>query len=140
MAIKSPSAVADAVNRTYKSLLNRSAGTDGLKYWVDQIEKDKQAAMAGGMSEEQALATATAKMESDIGASNEAKVYADTGIARKAIQGTESFNTVDDTPDWYTAGTYTDDDVNEFASGTRDEDWATKLDSGNLAGFLSDQN
>ena len=140
MAIKSPSAVADAVNRTYKSLLNRSAGTDGLKYWVDQIEKDKQAAMAGGMSEEQALATATAKMESDIGASNEAKVYADTGIARKAIQGTESFNTVDDTPDWYTAGTYTDDDINEFASGTRDEDWATKLDSGNLAGFLSDQN
>ena len=140
MAIKSPSAVADAVNRTYKSLLNRSAGTDGLKYWVDQIEKDKQAAMAGGMSEEQALATATAKMESDIGASNEAKVYADTGITRKAIQGTESFNTVDDTPDWYTAGTYTDDDINEFASGTRDEDWATKLDTGNLAGFLHDQN
>tara|TARA_R100001443_G_C3353514_1_gene177359 strand:- start:420 stop:2090 length:1671 start_codon:yes stop_codon:yes gene_type:complete len=130
----------DAVDAAFNKYLGRSAGASGKDYWLKNWEEEKQKAMSEGKGLAQAEAAATDATNKNISASQEAKVYADTNIARKAVEGTESFNTVDDTPDWYTAGTYTDDDINEFASGTRDENWATKLDSGNLAGFLSDQN
>jgi len=130
----------DAVDAAFNKYLGRPAGASGKDYWLKNWEEEKQKAMSEGKTLAQAEAAATDATNKNISASQEAKVYADTNIARTAIEGTESFNTVDDTPDWYTAGTYTDDDINEFASGTRDENWATKLDSGNLAGFLSDQN
>jgi hypothetical protein len=129
-----------AVKAAGKKLLGRDFGTTGQAHWEKDWNAAYAAAKAGGASDAAATTAATGSIEANIGAHSEAKTFAKYGIAKTAYEGTDTFADVDKVADWYKAGTYTDDDVNEFALGTRDADWATKLNTGNLEGFLKNQN
>ena len=137
------STATDAVNAAYQKLLGRDKiGQTGRTYWENQYNSVYQDALAQNKTAAEAAAAATASIESDIGASAEAKTFAKYGIAKTAIEGVagSGYDTIDDTADWFTSGAYTADDVNEYALGTRDADWASKLNTGNLANYLDTQN
>ena len=134
----------DAVSAAYQRLLGRDKiGQTGRTYWENQWNSVYQNAKNNqGLSEADAIAAATANIEADIGASAEAKTFAKYGIAKTAIEGYEGsgYDTIDETADWFASGAYTADDVNEYALGTRDVDWASKLNTGNLENYLDNQN
>ncbi len=130
----------EAVDAAYQQYLGRTAGATGKAYWVQTWEDDYQKAIDAGKPPAQAEAAATANTNKHLAASTEGKVYDKTGIAKTAFEGTAAYNTVDDTANWYTAGVTTADDPNEFASGMRDEDWATKLSSSNLENYTQGLN
>tara|TARA_Y100001973_G_C5187680_1_gene328920 strand:- start:555 stop:2213 length:1659 start_codon:yes stop_codon:yes gene_type:complete len=130
---------AEAVKAAGKKLLGRDFGATGQAYWENDWNAAYAAAKAGGASDAAAAAAATGTIENSIGAHSEAKTFAKYGIAKTAYEGTDTFADVDKVADWYTAGDYTSD-ANEWAGGTRDVDWATKLNTGNLEGFLKNQN
>jgi len=130
---------AEAVKAAGKKLLGRDFGTTGQAYWENDWNAAYAAAKEGGASDAAAAAAATGTIENSIGAHSEAKTFAKYGIAKTAYEGTDTFADVDKVADWYTAGDYTSD-ANEWAGGTRDVDWATKLNTGNLEGFLKNQN
>ena len=137
------STATDAVNAAYQKLLGRDKiGQTGRTYWENQYNSVYQDALAQNKTAAEAAAAATASIEADIGASAEAKTFAKYGIAKTAIEGVagSGYDTIDDTADWFTSGAYTADDVNEYALGTRDADWASKLNTGNLANYLDTQN
>ena len=129
----------EAVDAAYSTYLNRSAGATGKAYWVNQWENDYQKAIDAGKSAAEAEAAATAATNKHIGGSTEGKVYAKTGITKTAIEGTAAYDTIDDAADWYTTN-FTADDPNEYATGTRDEDWSTKLSSSNLENYAQGLN
>ena len=130
-----------AVKAAYQKYLGRDQiGQTGLTYWENEYDSVYQDALAQNKTAAEAAAAANASIESHIGGSNEAKTYAKYGIAKTAIEGTAAYDTIDETADWYTSGAYTADDVNEYALGTRDVDWASKLNTGNLENYLANQN
>ena len=136
---------AEAVKAAGKKLLGRDFGSTGAAHWEKDWNAAYAAAKEGGASDAAAATAATGNIEANIGAHSEAKTFAKYGIAKTVYEGTtneegeDTFAGVDDVADWYTAGDYTSD-ANEFAGGTRDVDWATKLNTGNLEGFLKNQN
>ena len=131
-----------AVKTAYQNLLGRDKiGQTGLTYWENQYDSVYQAALAQNKTAAEAAAAATASIESDIGASAEAKTFAKYGIAKTAIEGVagSGYDTIDETADWYETN-FTADDPNEYATGTRDADWASKLSTSNLENYLDTQN
>ena len=130
---------AEAVKAAGKKLLGRDFGKTGQAHWEKDWNAAYAAAKAGGATDAAAATAATGSIEANIGAHSEAKTFSKYGIAKTAYEGTDTFAGVDDVADWYTAGDYTSD-ANEWAAGTRDADWATKLNTGNLEGFLKNQN
>ena len=129
----------EAVDAAYQTYLNRTAGATGKAYWTKTWEDDYQKALDNNMTPAQAEAAATASINKHIGGSTEGKVYAKTGITKTAIEGTAGYNTIDDAADWYETN-FTADDPNEYATGTRDEDWAAKLSSSNLENYTQGLN
>jgi len=129
----------EAVDAAYQKYLNRSAGATGKDYWVKNWESDYQKAIDAGQSAAQAEAAATAATNKHISSSTEGKVYAKTGITKTAIEGTAAYDTIDDAADWYETN-FTADDPNEYATGTRDEDWSAKLSSSNLENYTQGLN
>ena len=129
----------EAVDAAYQKYLNRSAGAGGKDYWVKTWESDYQKALDNNMTPAQAEAAATAATNKHIEGSTEGKTYAKTGITKTVYEGTEDFGSVDDTADWYTTN-FTADDPNEFATGTRDEDWSAKLNTSNLENYTQGLN
>jgi len=132
----------DAVKAAYQKLLGRDKiGQTGQTYWENQWNSVYQNAKNNqGLSEADAVAAATANIETDIGASAEAKTFSKYGIAKTAIEGVEGsgYDTIDETADWYETN-FTEDDPNEYGEG-RDEDWASKLSTSNLENYLQQQN
>jgi hypothetical protein len=129
----------EAVDAAYQQYLGRTAGATGKDYWVKTWESDYQKAIDAGQSAAQAEAAATAATNKHIGASTEGKTYAKTGITKTVYEGTKDFGSVDDTADWYTTN-FTADDPNEYATGTRDEDWSAKLNTSNLENYTQGLN
>jgi len=129
----------EAVDAAYQTYLNRTAGATGKAYWTKTWEDDYQKAIAAGKTAAEAEAAATASINKHIGESTEGKVYAKTGITKTAIEGTAGHGNIDETPDWFETN-FTADDPNEYATGTRDEDWATKLSTSNLQNYLDTLN
>jgi len=130
---------AEAVKAAGKKLLGRDFGATGQAYWEKDWNAAYAAAKASGASDAAAATAATGTIENSIGVHSEAKTFAKYGIAKTAYEGTDTFAGVDNVADWYTAGDYAED-ANEWAGGTRDVDWSTKLNTGNLEGFLKNQN
>ena len=132
----------DAVKAAYQKLLGRDKiGQTGQTYWEKQWNTVYQNAKNNqGLSEADAVAAATANIETDIGASAEAKGYAKYGIAKTAIEGYagSGYETIDETADWYETN-FTADDPNEYAEG-RDVNWASKLSTSNLENYLDTLN
>ena len=137
---------ADKINASFQKLLGRNAGTEGQTYWGNQWQSVYDNAIASNASAAAAEAAATASIESGIGAGTEAKTFSRTGITRATtlddagVAGFYRGGARDEAADWYTAGTYTADDDNEYARGTRDVDWAAKLNTTNLENYLDNQN
>ena len=129
----------EAVDAAYQQYLGRTAGATGKAYWVQTWEDDYQKAINAGKTPAQAEAAATAATNKHISSSTEGKVYAKTGIAKTAIEGTAGYDTIDDTADWYTTN-FTADDPNEYATGMRDEDWSAKLNTTNLENYTQGLN
>jgi len=129
----------EAVDAAYSTYLNRTAGATGKAYWEKTWEDDYQKALNNNMTSAQAEAAATASINKHIGGSTEGKVYAETGITKTAIEGTAAYDTIDDAADWYETN-FTADDPNEYATGTRDEDWSAKLSSSNLENYTQGLN
>ena len=129
----------EAVDAAYSTYLNRTAGASGKEYWTKTWESDYQKAIDAGQTSAQAEAAATASINKHIGGSTEGKTYAKTGITKTAIEGTTGYGNIDETPDWYETN-FTADDPNEYATGTRDEDWSTKLSTSNLENYLDTLN
>ena len=129
----------EAVDAAYSKYLGRTAGATGKDYWVKTWESDYQNAISQGKTAAQAEAAATAATNKHIGASTEGKVYAKTGIAKTAIEGTAAHKTIDNAADWYETS-FTADDPNEYATGMRDEDWSAKLSSSNLENYTQGLN
>lgn len=139
---------AEEVKKAGTKLLGRDFGPTGKGYWEAAWQRNYDNALAANPGDAAAAAAAaTAGIERDIGLNTEAKVYAAHGVARKDYEGatkadgsTYDMDDIDKTADWFTTRTYTADDDNEYARGTRDVDWASKLNTGNLAGYLKNQN
>jgi len=129
----------EAVDAAYKKYLNRTAGATGKDYWVKTWESDYQNAISQGKTAAQAEAAATAATNKHISHSTEGKSYAKHGITKTAFEGTETYDKVDDTPEWFETN-FTEEDPNEYATGTRDEDWASKLSSSNLENYVDTLN
>ena len=129
----------EAVDAAYQTYLNRTAGATGKEYWTKTWESDYQKAIDNNMTPAQAEAAATASINKHIGGSTEGKTYAKTGITKTAIEGTAGYGNIDETPDWFETN-FTADDPNEYATGMRDEDWATKLSTSNLENYLDTLN
>lgn len=129
----------EAVDAAYSTYLNRTAGATGKAYWTKTWESDYQKAIEAGKTAAQAEQLATDSINKHIGGSTEGKVYAKTGITKTAIEGTEAYDTIDDTADWYETN-FTADDPNEYATGMRDEDWSAKLSSSNLENYTQGLN
>ena len=131
-----------AVKAAYQNLLGRDKiGQTGLTYWENQYDSVYQNALAQNKTAAEAAAAATASIESDIGASAEAKTFSKYGIAKTAIEGVagSGYDTIDETAGWYETN-FTADDPNEYGTGTRDADWASKLSTSNLENYLDTQN
>jgi len=146
---------AELVSKAYLDLLGREGGETGKAYWANDWANNLEKAKGRGMSDADAEAFATSELRRQIGGSAEGKAYggaqpvkwSDPTYAK--TQGdlidpttglTYAGTDIDAIPDWYTPGTYTAEDDNEYGRGTRDVDWATKLNTTNLANFLPHQN
>ena len=129
----------EAVDAAYSKYLGRTAGATGKAHWVKTWESDYQKALASNMTPAQAEAAATAATNKHIGDSTEGKTYSKTGITKTVYEGTKDFGSVDKTADWYETN-FTTNDPNEYATGTRDEDWSAKLSSSNLENYTQGLN
>tara|TARA_R100001082_G_scaffold30459_1_gene15319 strand:+ start:103 stop:1677 length:1575 start_codon:yes stop_codon:yes gene_type:complete len=129
----------DAVRDAYKKYLDREAGATGAQYWEDTWNADYQQALDNNMTAAEAAAAATAKTEAHIGGSKEGKTFARTGIRREVFEGTDAYGDKEKTADWYTTN-YTEEDPNEYATGSRDYDWASKLNTKNLENYTQGLN
>ena len=129
----------EAVEAAYKKNLGRSAGATGKAYWVKTWETDYQNAIGQGKTAEEAEALASAATDKHLAASTEGKGYAKHNIAKTSYEGTADFESIDKTPKWYESSV-TAKDPNEYITGTRDEDWSTKLSSSNLENYADTLN
>ena len=127
-----------AVTKVGQDQLGRTFGKTGLQHWVQDWMRDYHDALDNNMSVADAEAAATAKVESNVALSSEAKGYADHGIVKTAIEGTAEYDTIDETADWFETS-FTEDDANEYTQG-RDTDWASKLSTSNLENYAADLN
>ena len=115
----------EQVHSSFQKYFNRDAGETGLNYWVPEWESNKAKAIAGGMSEADAAASATAKLEHNLGLSNERfDVISDDSFDRTSLGIPSNF-------------TFHDENV---GLGQRTTDWAADVVSSNVTNYMSDIN
>ena len=115
----------EQVQSSFQKYFHRDAGETGLNYWVPEWESNKAKAIAGGMSEADAAASATAKLEHNLGLSNERfDVISDDSFDRTSLGIPSNF-------------TFHDENV---GLGQRTTDWATDVVSSNVTNYMSDLN